>query len=82
MCEREFYSLGATLYRAVAGHPPEEATLRKDEDHMPAASQVAGKGGYRPGFLSAVDACLSVRELERPKSVAQLRPLMLGSEPR
>src|SRR5262249_35176985 len=36
---------------------------------------------YRPGFLSAIDACLRVRHSERPRSVAQLRPLMLGRKP-
>src|SRR5262249_43710699 len=72
-----------TLYRAVTGNAPEEATLRVDEDHMPPASQVGRKSGYRPGFLSAIDACLRVRHSERPRSVAQLRPLMLGkSQPR
>jgi len=74
----DLYALGGTLYRAVTGNAPEEATLRVDEDHMPPASQVARKSGYRPGFLSAIDACLRVRHSERPRSVAQLRPLMLG----
>jgi Protein kinase domain len=80
----DLYALGGTLYRAVTGHAPEEATLRVDEDHMPPASQVARKSGYRPGFLSAIDTCLRVRHSERPRSVAQLRPWMLGrtSQPR
>ncbi len=80
----DLYALGGTLYRAVTGHPPEEATLRVDEDHMPPAAQVARKSGYRPGFLSAIDACLKVRHSARPRSVAQLRPMMLGrkSQPR
>src|SRR5262249_22340055 len=80
----DLYALGGTLYRAVTGTAPEEATLRVDEDHMPPASQVARKSGYRPGFLTAIDTCLRVRHSERPRSVAQLRPLMLGrkSQPR
>jgi len=80
----DLYALGGTLYRAVTGHPPEEATLRVDEDHMPPASQVARRNGYRPGFLSAIDTCLKVRHSERPRSVAQLRPMVLGrrSQPR
>jgi serine/threonine protein kinase len=80
----DLYALGGTLYRAVTGHPPEEATLRVDEDHMPPAAQVARKSGYRSGFLSAIDMCLKVRHSERPRSVAQLRPLILGrrSHPR
>ena len=31
----DLYALGGTLYRAVTANPPEEATLRVDEDYMP-----------------------------------------------
>jgi TPR repeat protein len=75
----DFYALGGVLYRAVTGTPPEESTLRAIEDHMPAAVRAA-KGTYRPGFLAAVDACLAVRHTQRPQSVAELRPRMLGDE--
>jgi serine/threonine protein kinase len=74
----DLYALGGTLYRAVTGHPPEEATLRVDEDHMPPAVQAAWKGRYRPSFLNGIDACLRVRHADRPRSVAQLRPMLLG----
>src|SRR5436190_9643972 len=73
----DLYALGGTLYRAVTGKPPEEATLRFDEDHLAPASQVA-KGQYRRDFLAAIDACLKVKHSERPRSVAQLRPMLLG----
>jgi hypothetical protein len=73
----DLYALGGTIYRAVSGKPPEEATLRFDEDLMASAS-VLGKGQYRPEFLEAVDACLKVRHADRPRSVAQLRPMLLG----
>lgn len=73
----DLYALGATLYRAVVGTPPEEATLRMTDDSMRPASQVANVG-YRAGFLNAIDACLISRPANRPQSVAQLRPLLLG----
>jgi Protein kinase domain len=73
----DIYALGGTLYRAVTGKTPEEAALRVDEDHMPAAAQAA-RGQFRPEFLTAIDACLKVRHSERPRSVAQLRPLLLA----
>jgi tetratricopeptide (TPR) repeat protein len=75
----DFYALGGTLYRAVAGKPPEEATLRFDEDRMPRASEI-GKGNFRPAFLAAIDACLKVRHSQRPRSVAELRPMLLEKE--
>jgi hypothetical protein len=73
----DLYALGGTLYRAVAGRPPEEATLRFDEDLMPSAAEL-GRGRYRPEFLEAIDACLKVRHSERPRSVTQLRPMLLA----
>ena len=75
----DFYALGGTLYRAIAGRPPEEATLRVDVDRMPPAAQVA-KGRYRPDFLEGIDACLKVKQAERPQSVAQLGPMLLGPQ--
>ena len=74
----DLYALGGTLYRAVTGHPPEEATLRVDEDHMPTAVQAAWKGRYRQSFLAGIDACLRVRHADRPRSVAELRPMLFG----
>jgi tRNA A-37 threonylcarbamoyl transferase component Bud32 len=73
----DIYALGATLYRAIAGKPPDEVTLRFDHDNMVPATQ-AGKGRYRPGFLKAIDASLKVRQSERPQSIAQLGPMLLG----
>ena len=71
----DFYALGGTLYRAVTGRVPEEATLRMSDDRTEAAAAIA-KGPYRPGFLAAIDACLKVRYTERPQSIAVLRPML------
>lgn len=76
----DLYALGGTLYRAVSGQAPEEATLRVDQDRVQPASKVA-RGTYRPNFLAAIDACLKVRYAERPQSVAQLRPMLCAPTP-
>ena len=76
----DLYALGGTLYRAVTGSAPEEATLRVDEDRM-APAALAAKGSYRPGFLAGIDACLEVRHANRPRSVAQLRPMLFAPAP-
>jgi hypothetical protein len=78
----DLYALGATLYKAVAGKKPEEATLRMSDDRMPPAAEV-GKGAFRPSFLAAIDACLEVTASKRPQSVAALRPMLLedGARP-
>jgi hypothetical protein len=75
----DLYAFGGTLYRAVTGKAPEEATLRFDEDRMAPAAQAA-KGKYRRDFLGAIDTCLKVRHSERPRTVAQLRPMLLGAK--
>src|SRR3974377_2012159 len=49
----DLYALGGTLYRAVTGNHPEEATLRVSEDRMTPAVRAA-RGSYRPGFLAAI----------------------------
>ncbi len=76
----DLYALGGTLYRAVTGKAPEEATLRFDQDRM-APVALGSKGPYRSSFLAAIDACLKVRQSQRPQSVAELRPMLLGPKP-
>jgi serine/threonine protein kinase len=76
----DLYALGGTLYRAVVGRAPDEATLRISDDGMRRASQDIDKGRYRPSFLKAIDACLVTRPSDRPQSVAALRPGLLGRD--
>ena len=73
----DFYAFGATLYRAVTGRPPDEATLRVVEDQLIPVGQAA-RGTYRPDFLKAVNSCLKIRPSERPQNVAQLRTMLLA----
>lgn len=76
----DIYAFGATLYRAVTGERPAEATARQlSDDLVPAVKAAAGK--YRKGFLQAIDAALRLPPRDRPQSVRAWRPLLLeGSE--
>jgi len=76
----DLYALGGTLYRAVVGRAPDEATLRISDDHMRRASKDIDQGRYRPSFLKAIDACLMTQPSARPQSVAAVRPGLLGRD--
>ncbi|MGE0767211.1 MAG: protein kinase [Hyphomicrobiaceae bacterium] len=73
----DIYSLGATLYLAVTGRVPTEATARMLEDGMMPAADGA-RGTYRPEFLAAIDAAMRLRPRERPQSVAEWRELLFS----
>jgi serine/threonine protein kinase/Tfp pilus assembly protein PilF len=67
----DIYALAGTLYRALAGTRPAEATERQIEDELiPIAEAVEYPEDYRPEFLAAIDAGLRLRPSERPQSVA------------
>jgi serine/threonine protein kinase len=69
----DIYALAATLYRAVTGKPPAEATERQLLDELkPVSETLDGEHGYRATFLAAIDAGLQLNTDERPQSVEQL----------
>jgi serine/threonine protein kinase len=71
----DLYAFGATLYRAVTGRPPAEATLRALGVMIPKISDEV-TDSYRFGFLTAIDACLALAPADRPRSIAQLRMML------
>lgn len=77
----DIYSLGATLYRCVAGVEPQEATLRVlREQRVPAASLPVATN-FRPAFLAGIDLAMSLRPEERPQSVAEFKRLLYAGGP-
>ncbi|MCU0935435.1 MAG: protein kinase [Gammaproteobacteria bacterium] len=76
----DIYSLGATLYRAIAGKPPTGVSERAlGAPHAPATE--AGAGRYGHAFLAAIDAALVLQPRDRPQSIAAWRPLFHGAAP-
>ena len=77
----DIYSLCATIYAALMGEPPEEAsrrqlndTLLPIEDHMdPAVRDL-----YRPSFLAALNVGLALKPRDRPNTIAAFRAHLEG----
>ncbi|MFQ5995544.1 MAG: protein kinase [Acidiferrobacterales bacterium] len=83
----DIYSLGATLYRAVAGEPPLDAIARSKgvlgstQDVFVSATEV-GRGRYSQRFLAAIDHALAFNERDRPQTIADWRiELVTGAAP-
>ncbi len=82
----DVYALAATLYRCVAGEAPPEAPDRvtalvtgREDPILPA--ETAGRGKYPAALLRAIDGALSIREDDRPQTVAAFRALLRGAAP-
>jgi len=72
----DIYAFGATLYRAITGTRPTEATARQmKDDYKPAAKAAQGK--YRDSFLQAIDWAVKLPPDQRPKSISRWRPELL-----
>ena len=72
----DIYAFAATLYRAVSGARPIEATSRQLTDELRPAALV-GKGRHRDRFLKAIDRGLKLLPQERPQSIREWRKELL-----
>ena len=76
----DVYAFGATLYRAISGSRPTEATSRQLRDEQKPAALVA-KTVYREKFLKAIDWAMKLSPDDRPQSIREWRQSLLeGSE--
>jgi serine/threonine protein kinase len=74
----DLYAFAGVLYWMVTGERPLEAAARVRQDTMPPAVQAAERARYRAEFLAAIDWALTPHEDDRPKSVHEWRPALLG----
>ena len=72
----DIYAFAATLYRAISGSRPMEATSRQLRDEVKPVAAVA-KIRYRDGFLKAIDWALRLPPDERPQSIGEWRKSLL-----
>ena len=76
----DIYAFAATLYRAIAGSRPTEATSRQLRDEQKPVALVA-KARYREKFLKAIDWAMKLLPDERPQSIREWRQSLLeGSQ--
>ncbi|RMF11290.1 MAG: serine/threonine protein kinase, partial [Alphaproteobacteria bacterium] len=75
----DIYSLGATLYRAIAGKRLPEATERALKDEYVPAAQAA-QGEYRSGFLHGIDMALERHFTDRPQNIADWRAVLMSRD--
>lgn len=75
----DIYSLSATLYTAIMGVAPEEASRRQLNDTMlPIEKQLEARdrAAFRPAFLAALNAGLALKPRDRPQTIASFRALL------
>ncbi|MGE3914984.1 MAG: serine/threonine protein kinase [Hyphomicrobiaceae bacterium] len=76
----DIYALSATLYRAISGKLPPDATERLARDDLLPLGRLA-RAPYRQGFLEAIDRGLRMKVEERPQSIIEWREQLFQAEP-
>ena len=76
----DLYAFAGVLYRAVTTQAPPDAVSRLKDDAV-AARLAAARDRYSEPFLRAIEWALSMDEKQRPQSVKDWVPRLLGNAP-
>jgi serine/threonine protein kinase len=68
----DIYAIGACIYAAMQGYPPNDAPQRIEKDRLN-LSLSRLRGVYSDNLIEVVEWCLSLEALERPQSVFALQ---------
>ncbi len=80
----DIYALSATIYSALMGAPPDEASRRQLNDTLLPVEQHLEprlRELYRPSFYAALNAGLELKPKDRPQTIAAFRAILEGGEP-
>ena len=80
----DIYSLGATLYRCIAGVPPSDAIDRSSSISLASRDTYVsalefGQGRYSEGLLKAIDDAMQFKLQDRPQNITEWQ-LSFGEE--
>lgn len=78
----DIYSLSATIYSALMGVLPDEASSRQIDDKLlPVEGRLEPslRGRYRPSLFEALNAGLALKPKDRPQTVAEFRAILDAS---
>ena len=76
----DIYAFAATLYLAVSGVTPDEATDRLLDDQLLPLREIASSA-YRSSFLEAIDHALKIKPKDRPQSIDEWQIHLFDSRP-
>jgi serine/threonine protein kinase len=72
----DMYSIGASMFAAIAGVAPQASDQRVERDKLIPASRLFG-GKYSDQLLETIDWCLQLDHLKRPQSAMGLQKVLL-----
>jgi serine/threonine protein kinase len=76
----DIYALGAVLFFSMTGRNPPDAIARMKSDRL--GDELGGASlRYSPRVLDAVRRAMAMDEKNRPRSIAEWRPSLLGTLP-